>query len=317
MADISVAVMTNDPPDVLAFFVAAHLAAGVKRIYMFFDNPDNAYIPNAQVHPKIIPTICDDAFWAHTSKGERPENVENRQFVCYRLAYQRAETSWIGFCDADEILHSQNGFVKDLEDVPEDVVWVRAHVGEAVWPKESEDFSPFTASFVRRHHDLDDVITRPEKFHKVSKKGMVGPTSGKYIARTGLKGMYPGIHAVRRRDPETGKQVKIQGSWFDSRIGLVHFDAISFESWYSKHIRRHTGDIIMTGNPDRRELQTTMLASLPNKAEQLAFFKQLYTLSPSERAVLAEHSALLRLEISDKVWKLSRKLLNDPSRFGS
>lgn len=314
-ADLSIAVITNDPPEVLAHFVAAHLVQGVKRIFMFFDNPNNAFIPIAQVHPQIIPTICNNAFWKNTSRGKRPTYVETRQFICYRLAYLRAETEWIGFCDADEIMYSENGFDVDLTDFPLNERSIRAHVCEAVWPEDAEDFSAFSAPMVRRHQKDGLEGVRSERFLSTSKLGMMGHTGGKYVVRTGIDGVFPGIHVPRVYDDAREEKTKVRGRWHDYRIKLIHFDAISYDAWHRKHQRRNAGKTVMIGNPDHRRLQSDLFAEAKTDDERLALFRDLYAIPADVQPSLVERGLLLKVNFHAAVEKLRNDLLNDPKQF--
>lgn len=317
-ADLSIAVMTNDPPEVLAHFAAAHLVQGVKRIFMFFDNPENPFIPIAQVHPQIIATVCDDAFWANTKKGRRPTYVETRQFICYRLAYLRAETKWIGFVDADEILYSENGFDLDLAAAGEKVQAIRAHVCEAVWPEAASEYGAFSGTLARTHLDNPlEELPYGERFSVASSKGMIGHKSGKYIVRTGIPGVFPGIHVPRVFSDDRKTKTKIKCGWFDYRIRMIHYDAVSFDAWQRKHERRVSGQTAMIGNPKHRDQQTEMFANLTSEGDRLTLFKELYCMSDVREKIMRERNALFDINTSQDVFDLKSDLLQRANQFAS
>src|SRR5210317_1497816 len=88
-------------------FCAHHLYEGAEVIFIYLDDPDVEVIAALETLPqiKVIPT--DNAYWS--SKGARPENIEQRQSrnardAARKMKAQFPHLKWLGHLDIDEFI---------------------------------------------------------------------------------------------------------------------------------------------------------------------------------------------------------------------
>jgi hypothetical protein len=87
-------------------FVRHHLAAGVARVWLFFDDPDDPSVETAQEYPGVSALRCDRAHWERFDR--RPELVPLRQRRNAELAMELADDEglpWLLHLDVDEFVY--------------------------------------------------------------------------------------------------------------------------------------------------------------------------------------------------------------------
>ena len=97
----------NAPLLDIARFCAHHLYEGAEVIFIYLDDPDVEVNAALETLPqiKVIPT--DNAYWS--SKGARPENIEQRQSrnardAARKMKAQFPHLKWLGHLDIDEFI---------------------------------------------------------------------------------------------------------------------------------------------------------------------------------------------------------------------
>lgn len=299
-ADLTIATFTNDRPEVLAAFVARHQVQGVKHLRLYFDNPDNAFIPVAQQLEGVTAIPCDDAFWG----AKRPPKVEGRQMRCFKHAYEVAETPWIGFCDGDEAFVANPTFAGQIAAAEDDEL-IQGFVWEAFWPEGTPCDDLFSATHARRPvwnaEKRAELLPPNTIFESIMDRGVVGHPWGKVILRRGIKHLKITVHSAKIGRPDSPEAREIKRS--NQKVHLLHYDAMSVGAWADKHARRLSGATQMGGNRMTRNLQTDIFALCETEASRERFFRAMYGLDQEAVARLSEEGVV-------------REISHDPTVLG-
>ncbi|WP_447529194.1 glycosyltransferase family 2 protein [Vreelandella sp. TE19] len=247
----SVVCTARAPQDIINKVVEHHLELGASRIFLFFDDPTMAYPYKDQ---RVKNTICDDDYW----KGKRPEGVDDRQRVNLTRSHRWTWTDWTTHIDMDELIHITRGMdvASELAAVPEDVDSVLMPPLEAVYLNEEPGadnafdtvyFKKALKGINRKSHPL--IIDLYGELGKTTKHGLFGHTEGKSFSRVATLKSRPPIHGPKVAEPGRRINHKIEG------LCLLHFDAMTFEDFKRKQIRRIEGSAycrILGGHRDKQ-----------------------------------------------------------------
>lgn len=224
----------RSPINELLEFTRYHLAAGVDKVILFFDDPNDTAVEAIAGIPRVVSIVCDTSYWA-ARRTARPQAVEHRQIVNVNFGMQLARADhcdWIIHIDADELLLAQEPVGAVLARYSADMV--RFAMKEAV---AEQDYytSRFQATLFREPlsdadgaklaalspEDVRDVLFEGEYFR--------AHTASKVAVRLNSRIKQMGIHGPER---QRMSEVKTQD------IILLHYDCIGIEDWKRKWLRR-------------------------------------------------------------------------------
>jgi hypothetical protein len=271
MADrVCLIATVRSPVNELLEFARYHLAAGVEKIVLFFDDPDDPAAAALADVGKVVSIRCDAAYWA-ARRMQKPDAIEHRQIANANFALQIARAEgydWIAHIDSDELLLAERPLGLVLAEYSADVV--RFDIKEAV---AEQDFyvcrfettlfrQPLTEDRRKRlasiaPADIQGILFEGEYFraHTVSKAAV----------RLNSRIESMGIHG-----PRSPRLSEVQ----TPKIVLLHYDCIGIDDWRRKWVRRLDASGTATG----------MRAA---RVTQMKLFAQAYGDESAERALYA------------------------------
>lgn len=295
---LHVVCMLKETPEVVVRFVDYYSALGCRSINLYFDDPEDPTIALVEGREGVVITRCDAEFWG----GKRKKNVPARQCFCYEACYNRLSgDGWLAVVDADEFLAAPNGSLDELmEQAPADQRVIRFNSAEAVWDRQAEDVSVFSAPYLRRqipqdlgHIWLELKRTKSEKMRNSFHMGLLSHRSGKHMLRLGIEGAKPKNHKTIFNDGYDGMAVA-EGH---SKGVLVHFYALGFEAWRRK-VKNRTGAAGKSAwGLDQSRIAQVEVYEEASDAEQLEVFLNLYGIKSYEIDLLARNDLLYRISV--------------------
>jgi len=298
----SVCSVMREPVFVVDCFIQHYLALGAERIIIVWDGlPDEDQ--RAQLESIAPATIlklvyCDDDFLNARGLERDKAALEDIQHAGYHYAYQKCDSDWMLFCDADEFLHTTSSLTELLEPIPSDVPSIHIRNLEAVWGLEDDLSQPFGSSYFRgpiKVHRLTRILTWMTlgRYAEFTRGGMMGHSSGKHLLRNGLNNASIKSH----RTSIDGQRV---GEWLHeilpehSECFFAHFDAISEQRWVEKWRRRFSKERSADKMHAKRAAQQNLVkvAFLENKTSEL--FSRLYGLTRLQTFTLSRLGVLTR-----------------------
>jgi hypothetical protein len=233
----SVVVTARAPKWVIDFFVDHYLANGATRIFLFFDDPEVAFsIPD----PRVETVICDSAYW----QGSRPRDLQDRQQVNAGRALPNTDATWMLHVDTDEILISTTPIAQRLAEIDDDVFSVLVKPVEAVYAAAPTVQTAFATPYFKqplvgwprwRSRRIVQECLGP--YARLSSSGLFGHVVGKSFFRVACaNGSLP---IDRPSEPVNGMRIDVRASEFR----LLHFDALTYDIWQSKFLRRLDGQM--------------------------------------------------------------------------
>ncbi|MDF3414023.1 glycosyltransferase family 2 protein [Sulfitobacter sp. M57] len=210
--------------DILAF-AAYHLEAGAHRLYIYLDDDNQAAFDALKAHPKIRPTLCNEAWW----NGKPPKKHQVRQTRNATHAYgRRAEVDWLIHMDVDEFLVAQQPVAAVLAALPPEQKIARIRPMEQL----AGDGTSFKA-FVPNGPDRQKIVAGLyPTYGPYLKGGFLSHLAGKCFVRSGLSGVRVQIHNAFQHDE------MLQGPETTPDIDLAHCHASDWDDWYSSYRHR-------------------------------------------------------------------------------
>jgi hypothetical protein len=203
-------------------FAAYHLEAGAHRIYIYLDDDNQAAFEALKAHPKIRPTLCDEAWW----NGKPPKKHQVRQTHNATHAYKRrAEVDWLIHMDVDEFLVSDRPVADVLASLPDGDTIARIRPMEQL-AGDGTAFKAFVPNGPDRNRIVADLYPTYGSFIK---GGFLSHLAGKCFVRSGLDGVRVQIHNAFQHDDMLKGPETTQG------IDLAHCHATSWDNWYAAY----------------------------------------------------------------------------------
>lgn len=224
----AVAAVVKEPADVMRRFLAWNLAQGAQEIWLFFDDPDDPFIPHAERIDRVRVTRCTTAFWEALGVRENA-NFVRRQVLAVRRAYDATEADWLLHIDADELIYfpDQNiGAV--LAKVDPEIGNVLVRPAEAVRIDGFRDRQAFRMRMTQQQ--IVEVYGEAGRMLDRS-HGLVGHDIGKSFMRTGLRDVRIRNHFLRDKAGDLVRQQILDGA---DGAYLLHFIARGFRDWRRK-----------------------------------------------------------------------------------
>lgn len=279
-------------PEIL-HFAAFHIETGAHRLYIYLDDANTHAFNILKQHPKIRPTLCDDAYW----NGKRPKKHQVRQTKNATHAYhRRAEVDWLIHMDVDEFLIAEKP-IADILGGLEDAKIVRIRPMEQL----AGDGTAFKA-FVPNGPGRNRIVAALyPTYGPHIKGGFLSHLAGKVFVRTGLPDIRVQIHNVFQHDE------LLPGPDDTDGITLAHCHAKSWDKWIAAYRYRHSqGSYRAELGPNRPRDKGgislhELFASIEADAGETglrAFFDEVCADTPALRQRLADHG-LLRVAKTD------------------
>lgn len=285
----AVACMACESRSVLDAFINYYDWAGAAEIFLFIDEGCEAPGVTIGRHGARIEVIhLDSSFWLATGEGDVPEGLEVAQGRVYSWAFGRAASEWLLVVDADEFVFG--GAIRDmLSSVPEHIRSFRLPTAEAVYgPGDGVDdrFGSryFRVAWAEHKTALGQRVYG--EIYDLMACGLVGHRAGKAFTRVTGDLLEFRPHSVF----ENGRRVTVWSPETDLAQGfyLGHFDAISFDRWPEKWLRRIRGqtNALNMGQHRRKQMEVIQNAADHGEARMRKLYRDLYSLNVLQYGVL-------------------------------
>ncbi|MDX1780366.1 MAG: glycosyltransferase family 2 protein [Thalassovita sp.] len=206
-------------------FCAHHLDIGAHRMFIYLDDDNHDAFRILSDHPKIRPSLTDDAYWKRLGMKRRVKH-QSRQFENARHAYARAgDVDWLTHIDVDEFLWPLDRSLADqLADLPSDCLCARVRPLEALAGGEGgiTHFKGFSLKQPRRRNQTARIYPT---WGKYLNGGFLSHVAGKMIYRTGVEGLKVQIHNVFVGEKMNPGHQELE------RTQLLHMHAKSWEDF--------------------------------------------------------------------------------------
>lgn len=280
MASWAITTTCKDSVEVVLSFVAHHLEAGAREIFLYFDDPEDPAFDWVEGLDRVHATRCDAAHWTQFPQG-RPERHQRRQGLNASLAKAATACEWLGHIDIDEYLHGEIRVGDLLEDIDPGTEAVQIKPLERIFtnvpPRHGISYAggfkrPLSRQLTRRIYGAEGAFLA---------KGFQGHPVGKTFLRTASDARLT-IHSARahRRDVTFH-----DGS---AHLHLLHFFPFGYEAWCEKFSRRLTVPATMEGLPPREQAKFRLYerAALEGEEALWALFLHLCHFPPKRLAQL-------------------------------
>ncbi len=180
------------PPEEINTFIEHHARLGAEEIHIFLDAPVPEGCLDHWSRDLVTVTLCDDAYWQANPRTRRDTHPQRQIFNATRT-YRGCKLPWLAHVDVDEFMHP-------LRPIPEILAAQEAEVQALVMPPAEElstdgsDDLLFRRTYFDAGVEKRKVMALYPTFGNYLKSGFVSHTSGKTLARTGLRDGRLGIH---------------------------------------------------------------------------------------------------------------------------
>ena len=316
-------------------FVSYHLRAGVDRMYLFFDDPDDEALPILQDHARLTCVSCDQAHWANLGV-EDISSVQRRQKANATHAFCRARgkgIDWISHVDSDELLHFPNSANEYFSTVSSEVDVVFFPVLEAV-PQQFEYRRSFQEISLFKYFpqvggDISQYGMRPldraqywihSQLWKRKKQvaTALGCEHSQIVGRY-LPGHMVGKSATRttasveeisnhRPVPRSGEKLTTSVA---TEAAVLHYDCRGFPQWKAKWARRVDGeaDFDVSRFAAHRRKQLRLFRDAYSQENEHAFrdlYKRWYFIPDHERRILRGLGLVKKIDLPPALFEMPR-----------
>lgn len=263
----------------IARFAAYHLDLGAHRMIIHLDVPDPS-IAARLAHKRLQFVQCDATYWA--GRPERTKATHQmRQLYNASRVYRSTRLDWLAHIDVDEFLLPPAPVRAVLAAVPETATHIdMLPVEMMATTGDPHHFKRITNKKLRR-------IIFPE-FGEFAPAGFIGTESPKCFARTGLKDVRIGIHALLRKGEKLRSGVEIAG--FD----LGHAHAPDYDT-FRRHMkyRLEKGSYHdRKGKPNKRGVLIRVLMDDDDPTALRRFYDELCAPTPKRLDLLRTYEML-------------------------
>ena len=277
-------------------FVAHHRSLGARRIWLYFDDPEDPAAGAVEGLRGVRVVRCDAGHWARIGTGKgaekgkrrRPDTHQVRQVANAMQMYGMTRLDWVCHLDIDEFLWPARPVAEVLAGAPEAPV-LRMTPWEALHqPGLPDDI--FTARHFRRalkgpdYADLRETLFGP--YAEMLHAGAVSHAAGKCFFRAGVPGLRPRIHT----GDLNGERLAIREVLSD--IALLHFHAQDPVDWRARLPFRATAGAYRANAPFFVWYSTTDAAGID------AFYDRVQVARPEVLAALRAAGALIEADLA-------------------
>jgi len=259
-AGLAVASMVSQSRSSIVRFCQYHFTLGVEHIFLYFDYPEEADIPELRADPRVTVTLCDAAYWERL-------NVERCSTLRFRISAtlahglqsaRDADYRYVALIDSDEFLYTDLPLKKALEIAFADADVACLYPEEAIHDPTSIENGDFShRHFKCRTNRLNRMVvpTFYSRINEVPDEGFLGHLVGKNIFRTDVEYSEMDMHAPILAPGFTRKRTEA--------IVLLHFDCMQFDDWKKKWELRFSGRAI----PNMRQKRARQYEQIRQAAE--------------------------------------------------
>jgi hypothetical protein len=307
--------MVRAPLHELEPFVNYHLNVGIDHMFLLFDDPQDSAIDHFSKMSNITCIRCDEAYWDGHPK-EKVNMFVYRQRRNANYAFSLAKKmcfDWIIHIDADELIHYENGNIKEELSKKNEIDGIIYKPLECVHSKESynnifKEIDTFKnrSCMERKLHiyHLKRLLASMLFCKKIFKLGFYkAHIEGKSATRISNTIRAIGIHKPEPKKENSFLKLKYSKNGF-----LLHYDCCGYESWKKKWIMRHDGTCYLKGMSNRRRQQFNQFVEIYQKGnEQLLneLFRELYFVTPYERSILNTLGLIKTIHLAPELFQRS------------
>ena len=243
---LAIASLVSQSASSIILFCRYHFQLGVEHIFLFFDYPEEADIPELRSDPRVTITVCDGAFWKRLNI-ERVASLRDRNSAvlsCGFIAARDAGYTYVALIDSDELLYVDRSLDAALADAFANADVAYLYPEEAIHDHASIQGGDFShRCFKVRTNRLNRMLAPFFYFRNkdVSDEGFLGHLLGKNIFLTSV-----GYKTMHMHNPILEDRFKRNRT---KSIILLHFDCMDFDEWKKKWAMRFSGMAI----PDMRD----------------------------------------------------------------
>ncbi len=287
LTSFCVVLVANEAREPIERFIDHYLGLGAAQVSVFYDGTADFSLPDRE--GRVVFTNCDTEFWKKLL-GARPVIWNDRQRGLYAHAIEQRQEDWVLLIDCDEYLVSERPVSDVLSDIPSDIDIVRIRNVEAIWGPGDDRHSLLGARWFRhpiRGSRWARAVLRLVygDLSKYMSNGLLGHANGKHFVRPGKQYHRTTAHNSFYPDGRPG-------IWIDrllsDQIAVHHFDAMSFELWSRKFLRRSRNSAT---HGHRRKERVELIELVHETSEHdtetmRKLFERLYCFSPWQAFVL-------------------------------
>ena len=283
-ADYTVCCLTHVNDDITLRFAHVNRRLGAAKIVIYLDRaPTEREVRVANFSGNVQFIEASNAVYA----AGQDVAITSKQAACFSAAYQRCETTWIGFFDIDEFIVPPAPMDAFLDQVPKDEFFLSARSVEGIWRGAQVVDIPFSATHARcRMNDQTWKKLRGSLYPgrtRLFRNNMLSHQSGKYIVRSGLQ-ISPRVHNIEMGNSRYAES----RNW---ELTLMHYDGLCHAQWRSRNLRRRDGTIKQnTRNRFRQKQQAFQFSSMLRSEEAFAL---LYHLDDRQFHILQTEGAVV------------------------
>lgn len=274
-------------------FVAHHRALGARRIWLYFDDPEDPAADTLDGVRGVRVVRCDAQHWARRGVGkgrrQRPDTHQVRQVSNVGALYRNTQLDWVCHLDIDEFLWPSRPVAEVLADAPSEAVALRMAPWEALHdPALPDDI--FTARHFRRalkgpdYAALRQTVFGP--YAEMLHAGALSHAAGKCFFRAGVMGLKPRIHT----GDLNGERLVMRDVLPD--IALLHFHAQDAQDWKARLPFRATAGAYRANPPFFVWYSTTDAAGID------AFHDRIQVARPEVLAALRAAGVLIEADLA-------------------
>ncbi len=287
----AVVATVDEPSALIAAFVAHHLAAGAAEVHVFLDRENPEALALLADVPGCFVTLCDEAYWAASTRGAKPPRHTARQKYNSTATYQKTSADWLLHCDADEFVRDGAALAAELAAAAPELGYLRLPNLERVHLLGQEPAHIFEGAFRGALPEFaDQGFEIYGRFAKFLNEGVSGHLAGKGIVRTGRPYLM-GVHFPRMAESEE-RIIPYE----IARAEILHFDGLTPLHFALKLLRR-AYEPVYSGPPrPHGEFRKAQFRFMKNNADRprevLRLAEGVQGISPDQAEALRAQNAL-------------------------
>ncbi|MEL6681487.1 MAG: glycosyltransferase family 2 protein [Pseudomonadota bacterium] len=282
----AVVATVDEPPILVAAFVAWHLSLGAAEVVLFFDRPDDPAADLMAQVPGVQVVRCDMAYWK-AQAGRRPDKHQIRQVSNARQAFATCHADWLLHCDADEFIWAEQPVHERLASLQPQTQCGIVPVAERAFLQNPDLGSVFTGVFRRPFNGRPDIGRQLfGRGYAMTDRGLTGHSIGKSFLRKAAA-LKPSIH---RPKPLGGAEVPTERV---TGLTMLHFDGLTPLHWIYKILRKADAVANKGGMPASRHRRRQIESVLEDVANAFAVHDRLKRLDTETLENLKAHDLVL------------------------
>ena len=227
----------DEPPELVAAYVAHHLAQGAGEVHVYLDRDDAFTRTMLATVPQVRVTVADEAYWRREFDIKLPKTHQRRQTLNATDAYRRAGVDFLLHLDADEFLVQHRPLDEELRRLRrlKPGNYLAIPNVERIYGPDCDEAFVFTELFRRSTKRLDgdfsDVNLDAEG---LTLYGLTGHSEGKACSPTG----YDYVLGIHRPHHDTDRPWTFPGMRRSRSAQILHFEGMTPLQWIYKRLRK-------------------------------------------------------------------------------